>query len=140
MEIKSIEYNKSDDENTRQKKNEILVCREVYSCFSYGFDELLKGGLVSYEDIENLYLSDDQIKEYNSDIKTEEDLSDFRDNGNDTQEIYEYWIVSEWFYNKLKSIGEPVCEWGNLYIWGRTCTGQAICLDYTIDKIRKSMN
>ena len=51
------------------------------------------------------------------------------------QEIYEYWIVSPWLGEKLKDKGEPILErWGG-WIWGRTCTGQAILLDNVISEI-----
>ncbi len=138
--VKTLEYNKEDEESTRQEKNRILVDREVLSCFSYAMQELQEKEVISFEDIENLYFTDEQIKKYNPLIKTDEDLQEFKDNGEAMQDIYEYWIVSEWFFDKLKELNEPVIEWGGLYIWGRTCTGQAICLDYTIDEIRKTFN
>ena len=51
------------------------------------------------------------------------------------QEIYEYWIVSPWLGEKLMAKGEPVLKrWGG-WIWGRTCTGQAILLDNVISEI-----
>jgi len=51
------------------------------------------------------------------------------------QEIFEWWIISEFLYRKLKEKGEPVLEWGNNYYWGRTTTGQAILLDRVISEI-----
>lgn len=55
------------------------------------------------------------------------------------QEIYEYWIVTEWFGEKLKKLGEPVFErWGG-WIWGRCTTGQAISIDYVVDQIAFDM-
>lgn len=145
--ITSIEYNKEDDESTRQEKNSILVDREVRSLFSYPMQELFDKEVVSFEDVENLYLSDEQIKEYHShslkdknEEEVEEYIQEIRDNGEDVQEPLEYWIVSEWFYDKLKALGEPVIEWSGLNIWGRTCSGQAIALDNTIDDVRKAMN
>ena len=54
------------------------------------------------------------------------------------QEIFEYWIVSSWFAKKLDAEGEPV-YYGFNNIWGRTCTGQAIKLDYVIGKIAADM-
>jgi hypothetical protein len=51
------------------------------------------------------------------------------------QEIYEYWIVTPWLGEKLRDKGDPVLErWGG-WIWGRTCTGQAILLDSVISEI-----
>ena len=51
------------------------------------------------------------------------------------QEIYEYWIVSSWLGEKLRNKGEPVLERSGGWIWGRTCTGQAILLDSVISSI-----
>ena len=55
------------------------------------------------------------------------------------QEIYEYWIVSSWLGEKLRQAGEPVLERScSGWIWGRTCTGQAIYLDSVIRDIARS--
>lgn len=50
-------------------------------------------------------------------------------------EVYEHWIVSRWFAEKLKEKGEPVGEFANLYIWGRGTTGQSIYMDSVIQDI-----
>lgn len=57
----------------------------------------------------------------------------------EAQDIYEWWLVTDWMYEKLQEIGEPVLEWGSLNIWGRGCSGQAILLDYSISKICEGM-
>jgi len=145
--ITTLEYNKADDEQTRQEKNRILVDREVYCCFSYAMSELQEKEVISFDDIENQYETDEEIKEnHKYDLKglSEEEIKEYvenvKDRGENIKDIYEYWIVSEWLYDKLKELNEPVLEWGNLNIWGRTCTGQAICLDYTMDEVRKTFN
>lgn len=51
------------------------------------------------------------------------------------QEIYEYWIVTEGLGEQLRERGEPVLERRGGWIWGRTCTGQAILLDNVISSI-----
>jgi len=56
-------------------------------------------------------------------------------NYQDPQEIFEWWAVTEWLGNKLMESGEPVLSNDYGYWWGRTCTGQAIILDGTIQKI-----
>ena len=48
------------------------------------------------------------------------------------REIYEHWIVSDWLAEKLEAKGERVGPLGDLTIWGRTTTGQAIMLDRVI--------
>lgn len=79
-------------------------------------------------------VSDDELvilcREFDIDIDEEE---------NAYQEIFEWWIVSEYLYRKLKELGRPVLEWGNNYYWGRCTTGQAILLDWVISKICMDM-
>ena len=112
-----------------------FVKREVLACFSYEMNEVLKAGLVNYEDIENLCLN---CEKYYEDYGYESPEA-MQDDGVDIQEIYEWWIISEFLYRKLKEKGEPVLEWGNNYYWGRTTTGQAILLDNVITKICQDM-
>ena len=51
-------------------------------------------------------------------------------------EAYEHWIVSDWLADKLEAYGELVTkDFLGLTIWGRTCSGQAILLDWVISKI-----
>ncbi len=54
-------------------------------------------------------------------------------------EVFEWWAVSVWFGGKLREKGEVVIEsYGKSY-WGRTCTGQSICLDSVIADIAADM-
>lgn len=64
-----------------------------------------------------------------------EEINKLEDLDTEPQEIFEWWVVTEWLYDKLKAQGEPVIEWCNLHIWGRTCSGQAILLDHVISVI-----
>ena len=121
-----------------------FVGREVLTCFSYEMGDILKlsytnetTGLPTWEDIENLY------------VPTCSHCGDIVENDNcecgqgevecEPQEIFEWWIVTSWFYEKLKEQGQPVLEWGNNYYWGRCCTGQAILLDSVISRICSDM-
>lgn len=54
-------------------------------------------------------------------------------------EIYEHWLVTDFFGRKLKERGEHVTEFCNMTIWGRCCTGQAIAMDGVIMSIAKGM-
>ena len=54
------------------------------------------------------------------------------------QEIYEWWAVTEWLADKLIEFGQPVLKNDYGQWWGRTCTGQAIILDGTLQKIAES--
>lgn len=50
-------------------------------------------------------------------------------------EACEHWIVSSWLASRLTERGQMVGELFDFDIWGRTTTGQAICLDYVIQSI-----
>src|SRR5579864_5766786 len=88
-----------------------FVDREVYCCQSMLVDELLRRDFFSFDEIENL------------------------DQGSEMQEIYEWWIVSDWLAEKLKKQGEPILDNNYGTWWGRTTTGQAIFLDEVIEDI-----
>ena len=93
-----------------------------------------------YEDIDNLYMTDEEIIKWHlDDIEIEgkeitaEDLDEFRyDN---PKEIYEWYLVSDWFFDRLKEINEPILNNDYGEYWGRCCTGQAIYLDYVIQEL-----
>jgi hypothetical protein len=53
----------------------------------------------------------------------------------DEPEVYEFWAVDEWLYDKLTEKGEITFEYLDFYIWGRQTTGQAIYLDEVIQEI-----
>ena len=53
------------------------------------------------------------------------------------QEVFEWWICSNWMMEKLRARGEVVIP--HLNIWGRTTTGQAILLDGIISRICQEM-
>ena len=93
-----------------------------------------------YEDIDNLYMTDEEIIKWHlDDIEIEgkeitaEDLDEFRyDN---PKEIYEWYLVSDWFFDRLKEINEPILNNDYGEYWGRCCTGQSIYLDYVIQEL-----
>lgn len=146
-----INYDNSENQEIKSK----FVQREVKTCFSYEMDAILKvngscditSELPSYDDIENYY-EGDCCPSCGEKLRLTEDhfFCDFCEeeiNSNDVvnnpQEIFEWWIVTDFLYRKLKAHDEPVLEWGNNYYWGRTCTGQSIMLDYVIGRICEDM-
>ena len=52
-----------------------------------------------------------------------------------TCDVLEYWLVSDWLFDRLSDENEAVAEIYGLKIWGRTCSGQAIALDCNIQAI-----
>ncbi len=57
-----------------------------------------------------------------------------RDNA-EPEEVYEWYLVSEWLGRKLAAIGECVLDSGYGVFWGRTCTGQAVIMDGTLQRV-----
>jgi hypothetical protein len=52
------------------------------------------------------------------------------------REVFEHWIVSDWFADKLIEAGEKVDkDFAGLCIWARTTTGQAVYADAVIERI-----
>jgi hypothetical protein len=56
------------------------------------------------------------------------------------KEPLEWWLVTGWFVEKLKRYGEVFVEIFGETWWSRTCTGQAIQLDYVIGRIGEDMD
>ena len=94
-----------------------------------------------WDNIENLYMSDEEILHAHSYhfVEEEEQENHFiervRDSGEDMNEIYEWYLVSDWFLARLREINEPIIDNDYGEYWGRTCTGQAICLDHNIQEL-----
>jgi hypothetical protein len=55
------------------------------------------------------------------------------------QDIYEWWLVTDFFADKLRDEDQPVLEALNCTWWGRTCSGQVIYADSVIMEIAKGM-
>tara|TARA_B100000282_G_C31645729_1_gene450640 strand:+ start:175 stop:525 length:351 start_codon:yes stop_codon:yes gene_type:complete len=58
---------------------------------------------------------------------------------NEVEEVFEYWVVTNWLARKLIEHDQCVTEIENIYIWSRTTTGQSIALDYVIIQIASSL-
>lgn len=52
-----------------------------------------------------------------------------------TDEVLEWWLIDSWLAERLQQEGEVVIEEYGCYWWGRSTSGQAICLDSVIQKI-----
>ena len=76
---------------------------------SYLVSELISKEVISLEDHINYYKSDKAIK-YDFGVSTDEEIQEIRDNGEDVQEIFEYWLCSDWFINQMKNQDEPILE------------------------------
>ncbi len=137
--------------NINQEIKGRFVAREIITCFSYEMTAILNAGnhntgdfddLATWDEVENVY---DEVCSECGEITTYRAKYDNHEctvchYHEDTPkqapvEIYEWWIVTSYLYEKLKEKGQPVLEWGNNYYWGRCTTGQAILLDGVISDI-----
>ncbi len=48
---------------------------------------------------------------------------------------YEWYLVSQWFLDRIKEINEPYIENSYGTYWGRQCSGQSIYFDYNIQQL-----
>ena len=101
-------------EATTQDNCRRLVDNHVYHNVSYLVQELSKDEKYSND------LMEDQVQ-FN-----DEDYPD---------EALEHWLVSNWLAERLREEGEMVIDFMDLTIWGRTTSGQAICIDTVIEDI-----
>lgn len=150
----------NNEEKKEPSQNELrdFVSREIGECQSYLIDELLKTDFFCYDDIVNLYIDNsDKIKEIEEKIDelellTEEseeatteieelqaEIDELIQEQEAPQEIFEWWTASKWLLNRLEEQGEPILKTDFGEWWGRTTTGQAILLDYVIEKIYKEL-
>jgi len=107
--------------NRIQATAERLLDGEVIACQSSLVDTLLADGRLDgwqWDEVENLW------HPYAEDLDAPE-----------PQDVYEWWLVTRWLADELRDSGEPVLGNGFGYWWGRTCTGQAILLDGTLQVI-----
>ena len=92
-----------------------------------------------WDNVENLYMTDEEILKYmgsyDEDMSDQELIDEVRNNGEDMNEIFEWYLVSDWFLARLREINEPIIDNDYGEYWGRTCTGQAICLDHNIQEL-----
>jgi len=102
---------------TTQDNCRRLVDNHVYHNVSYLVQELSK---------------DEQYMDELLEVQVKYDATDVDDYG---EEALEHWLVSDWLANRLREEGEMVVEFMGLTIWGRTTSGQAICIDSVIEAV-----
>ena len=77
---------------------------------------------------------EEKIEKLENKISSIEDkIEELENEQEDPQEVFEWWMCSNWLIDKLAKHNEPVLK--DEGIWGRTCSGQAILLDGVISRI-----
>ena len=70
-------------------------------------------------------------------IRVNDSLWDKIENINEMDEVFEWWLVTPYMAELLKENGEVIFEDYDCYWWGRTTTGQALCMDWVIQEISR---
>lgn len=79
---------------------------------------------------------EEEVKEIDNEIEAlNNEIQELEYQQERPQEVFEWWRVTNYLYEKLRNKGEVVLEGPNGYYWGRCCTGQAILLDGVISQI-----
>ena len=68
-------------------------------------------------------------------LRVNESLWDTIANTEEYDEVFEWWLVTPYMAELLKGNGEVILADYDCYWWGRTTTGQALYMDYVIQKI-----
>ena len=93
--------------------------------------------LVRNHAICNLCLTAEKELEENPELL--EEAKNYKPEGEEYPEIYEYWAVSNWLADKLEAKGEIIFEMLDFIVWGRQATGQAIKMDSVIQEIAEEI-
>ena len=113
------------------------IYRNQSSLITHLQENYVKG--FNFDDIENLYMSDEEILKYmgsyDEDMSDQEVIDEVRNNGEDMNEIFEWYLVSDWFLDRLREINEPIIDNDYGEYWGRCGTGQSIYLDHNIQEL-----
>ncbi len=133
MNQNKIPFNKV-DQSVLQDIAGQLVSNHVHVCQSMLVHQLMDEEILYPDNYENLFMSDERIKEYHN-VSTDEEVEEIRNDGSDINEVYEHWLVSDWLLEKLREQEEPILETDYETWWGRTCSGQAIKLDHNIQEL-----
>jgi hypothetical protein len=111
--------------NKNQEIKRKLVSNEVYYSISQLVNDICKEDYSLFDEMENYEPIDENGK-------PSED--------GEYPEIFEFWLVSDWFADKLAKKGECVNkDWHGLTVWGRCTTGQHMLLDSVVSHIAKDM-
>jgi hypothetical protein len=145
---------------TIDEQAQSLIDSEVYCCQTSLVESLIASEREGFtcDDVQNLYpsallLSLPELEAFHKDrgleVQQEEEESDcdylrrLQDEFNwqiEPQEVFEWYAVSRWLAKHITAIGEPIIDNEVGQWWGRTCTGQAILLDGTFQRIIGRIN
>lgn len=144
------DYRVDYEERLSEAEDELLQAKEDLEFYQENFDTLeMEQDSMSerdpmYEDIckrrdaaeKELEEQENLVEELQKTFdKLQEDVDIINDPELEDNEIFEWWIVSDWLARKLEAKGEAILWDDRVTLWGRGCTGQAIYMDWVIQQI-----
>lgn len=133
-----------------QECAERLLQSDVLACQSSLVDALMRSDFAGFavDDIVNLFpdasswdVDDCRAWFDEHGIETPEEVDGVetyrnlvRDNA-EPAEVFEWWLVTDWMAKKLRDAGNVVLENEYGAWWGRTCTGQQLLMDGTLQDV-----
>ena len=73
-------------------------------------------------------------------MKHDECLWDELENFDEDTDVLEWWLVTPFMADMLKSNGEVILAAYDCYWWGRQTSGQGLSMDWVIQKIAEGMS
>ena len=70
-------------------------------------------------------------------MKHDDSIWDSLQNFDENSEVLEWWLVTPYMAELLKENGEVIFADYDCYWWGRTTSGQALCMDWVIQEIAR---
>ena len=126
--------------NDQSKEAQDFLARHVHVRANLLINELLEKSqrdwnLTEYQWYDDLFLKPQEPE----DIDYYDDDCSFNDYCPEPEieyrQPYEFWIVSDFFAEKLRQNNELLTDHWGFWIWGRQTTGQSILIDYIFQKI-----
>ena len=87
----------------------------------------------------DVYTLCNELVEYASENDDYIEFDNILDEDNEYKDIFQCFIISEWLYDRLDSIGGCIAQFKGFYIWGRTDFGQSMEMNHELKTIAKNV-
>ena len=121
---------------------ERLINREILTLANSLFNKLIDDSdCILFDYIENLYVKfspDGKPRKCTEcgEVQVVNDMDSCSDCfDSPMHEVFQWFIVSEFLYERLQEVGEVVCQVEDVNFWGRTSYGIGLEYDYCLKKI-----
>ena len=117
MKVKENKLNWNGLKQNQQELIDRIIDREVLTLANQLIEDVFKKQEDEFIEIENLI--DEETEDY--------------------KEIFQYFIVSKYLYDKLNSVNASIFKYKGLFFWGRTDFGQCLSMNHELKQITKNI-